>query len=59
MDKSVYDPDVKLVTKSIKVNNEIYSRFITLCENEFPHLKLKDLISQALLDFTKSYTTKK
>lgn len=59
LDKSVYDPNAKLVIKSIKVNNEIYSQFILLCETEFPHLKLKDLVSQALLDFTKNYSPKK
>ncbi|MFD2618378.1 hypothetical protein [Terrilactibacillus laevilacticus] len=58
LDKQVYDPNSKLAVKSIKVNNDIYEQFINLCEAQFPHLKLKDLVTQALLDFTRNYSMK-
>lgn len=57
LDKQIYDSNAKFVNKNIKVNHLIYEQFTKLCENKFPHLKIQDLISQALLDFIYKYWT--
>ncbi|GAB6473687.1 hypothetical protein FT641_01945 [Bacillus paranthracis] len=58
LDEEVYAKDIPMVVKSVKVNEKIYSRFVELCEERFNHLKMKDLISQALLDFYMKYNKK-
>ncbi|HDT6574879.1 hypothetical protein [Bacillus mycoides] len=55
LDEEVYAKDIPMVVKSVKVNEKIYNRFAELCEERFNHLKMKDLISQALLDFYIKY----
>ncbi|TKH60184.1 hypothetical protein FC679_19980 [Bacillus cereus] len=55
LDEEVYAKDITMVVKSVKVNEKIYNRFAELCEERFNHLKMKDLISQAMLDFYIKY----
>jgi hypothetical protein len=57
LDKQVYDVKAKFVNKNIKVNASIYQQFTELCENKFRHLKIQDLIAQALLDFINKYSS--
>lgn len=56
LDKRIYDAKTKFVNKNIKVNVSIYQEFTALCENKFRHLKIQDLIAQALLDFINKYS---
>ncbi len=58
LDEEVYAKDIPMVVKSVKVNEKIYNRFAELCEERFNHLKMKDLISKALLDFCEKYTNR-
>ncbi|MDR5045725.1 hypothetical protein FNE59_08705 [Bacillus thuringiensis] len=55
LDEEVYAKDIPMVVKSVKVNEKIYNRFAELCEERFNHLKMNDLISQAMLDFYIKY----
>jgi hypothetical protein len=55
LDSRIYTSDSSLVNKNLKINNAIYIEFINLCEKEFNYLKIQDLISQALVEFTYKY----
>lgn len=56
LDEQIYSKKVNFVTKSIKMNLEIYEEFGRFCEEHYRHLKLQDLIAQSLLDFMKKKT---
>lgn len=51
----VYDYKAKNVTKSLVVNKDIYEKFTDLCMVQFPHLRLRDIVSNCLNDFVKQY----
>lgn len=53
LDPKVYAPTSKSVTKSLVVNKEIYEEFTDLCMTRFPHLRLKDIVSNCLYSFVK------
>lgn len=55
LDPKVYAPDSKSVTKSLVVNKEIYEEFSDLCTRQFPHLRLKDIVSNCLYGFVKQH----
>lgn len=55
LDPKVYDPKSKSVTKSLIVNKEIYEEFSNLCMTRFPHLRLKDIVSNCLYNFIKQH----
>ncbi|PFR07571.1 hypothetical protein COK10_19870 [Bacillus anthracis] len=55
LNEEIYHKDAKVSVKSIKVNEEVYSKFARLCDDKFNHLKIKDIISQALLNFYNTY----
>ncbi len=55
LDPKVYDPKSKSVTKSLVVNREIYEEFSNLCMTRFPHLRLKDIVSNCLYSFVKQH----
>lgn len=55
LDKAIYDTKAKFVNKNLKVNEAIYEKFSKLCESQFPHLKIQDIIAQSLLDFINKY----
>ncbi|QEY21608.1 hypothetical protein D0S48_13555 [Psychrobacillus sp. AK 1817] len=57
LDKEIYNSKAKYVNKNLKLNEAIYEKFSKLCENQFPHLKVQDLIAQALLSFTNEFQT--
>lgn len=57
LDKEVYNSKSKYVNKNLKLNESIYERFSNMCENQFPHLKVQDLIAQSLLSFINEYQT--
>ena len=57
LDKQIYDPNARFVNKNIKVNQQVYEQFTKLCDSKFRHLKIQDLIAQALLDFIYKYST--
>ncbi|WP_440897444.1 hypothetical protein ACS127_05585 [Amphibacillus sp. Q70] len=51
----IYSVDSKTNTKTVQVNAEIYEQFQQLAADKFPHLRLRELFSQSLLDFTEKY----
>ncbi|MED3824420.1 hypothetical protein P4561_11930 [Priestia flexa] len=55
LDEQIYSKNATFVTKSIKMNLEIYEEFSQFCEEHYRHLKTQDLIAQSLLDFMKKY----
>ncbi|WP_342545431.1 hypothetical protein [Lysinibacillus sp. FSL K6-4013] len=57
LDKEIYNSKARYVNKNLKLNEAIYEKFSKLCENQFPHLKVQDLIAQALLSFTNDFQT--
>ncbi|WP_445489840.1 hypothetical protein [Niallia sp. 03133] len=55
LNERVYSKTATFENKSIKMNKDIYSDFSKFCDGNYPHLKLQDLIAQALLDFMEHY----
>jgi hypothetical protein len=55
LDERIYDKDARFVNKSIKMNTVIYKEFSKFCDDPYPHLKMQDLIAQALINFMNSY----
>lgn len=55
LNEKVYSKSATYENKSIKMNKDIYSDFSKFCDSNYPHLKLQDLIAQALLDFMGRY----
>lgn len=55
LDEQVYSRNTTFENKSIKMNKEIYRNFSEFCDEEYPHLKMQDLIAQAILDFMVKY----
>jgi hypothetical protein len=55
LDKRIYSKDTKYVNKSIRMNTVVYEDFSSFCEEYYPHLKMQDVIAQALLDAISRY----
>jgi len=55
LDERIYGNDAGFVNKSIKMNTDIYEEFSKFCDDQYPHLKMQDLIAQALINFMNSY----
>jgi len=55
LDKEIYNSKAKYVNKNLKLNEAIYGEFSKLCENQFPYLKIQDLIAHSLLEFITKY----
>ncbi|MBU9710889.1 hypothetical protein [Evansella tamaricis] len=55
LNPKVYDPNNKTITKTVQVNADIYEEFTNLWTTHYPHLRLRDIVSQSLLDFTTTY----
>ncbi|MCM3024190.1 hypothetical protein [Heyndrickxia ginsengihumi] len=55
LDKRIYSKEANFVNKSIRMNSDIYEEFSSFCEEYYPHLKMQDLIAQALIDTTNKY----
>lgn len=55
LDERVYSKNAKFENKSIKMNKDIYKEFSEFCDAYYNHLKLQDLIAQAILDFMERY----
>lgn len=54
LDKKVYSSN-KVVNKTIKISEDIYEEFLSICEAKFNYLKIQDIISQCLLEFINKY----
>jgi len=55
LDEQVYSQKAKYMNKSIKMNIEVYNKFVTFCKDKYPYLALQDLVAQSLLDFINRY----
>lgn len=55
LDKRIYHSSSKTVTKNFRISDDIYKLFAKTCDEQFPHLKLQDIIAQLLLAFTDQY----
>ncbi|QCU20999.1 hypothetical protein BPGQ101_19675 [Bacillus altitudinis] len=55
LDKRIYRSSSKTATKNFRISDDIYTEFATTCKEEFPHLRLQNIIAQLLLDFTDQY----
>lgn len=51
LDKRIYHSTSKHVTKNFRISDEIYKQFTEICNEQYPHLKIQDIVSQLLLDF--------
>lgn len=58
IDKRIFRSTSKISSKNFRMSDDLYQNFIATCENEFPHLKIQDIIAQLLLDFTDKYSNK-
>ncbi|KYD07956.1 hypothetical protein [Heyndrickxia sporothermodurans] len=58
IDKRIFRSTSKISSKNFRMSDDLYQNFIATCENEFPHLKIQDIIAQLLLDFTDKYFNK-
>ncbi|MGX1447697.1 hypothetical protein ACUXOD_001445 [Bacillus sp. 153480037-1] len=55
LDEQVYSKKATFENKSIKMNKDIYKDFSEFADTHYPHLKVQDLIAQAILDFMERY----
>lgn len=55
LDEQVYSQKAKYMNKSIKMNSEVYNKFVTFCKEKYPYLAIQDLVAQSLLDFINRY----
>lgn len=39
------------VMKNFRISDEVYKQFVATCEQQFPHLRIQDIISQLILNF--------
>ncbi len=56
LDKAIYDTKAKFVNKNLKSERSHLRKILKLCESQFPHLKIQDIIAQSLLDFINKYS---
>src|SRR5699024_10599940 len=56
LDKRIYHSSSKHVTKNFRISDEIYKQFTRICNEQYPHLKIQDIVSQLLLDFIDKHT---
>lgn len=56
IDKRIFRSTSKISSKNFRMPDDLYQNFIATCENEFPHLKIQDIIAQLLLDFADKYS---
>ena len=55
IDKKLFNINSKLSTKTFRMPEDLYQKFVDTCEKEFPYLKIQDIIAQLLVDFTNKY----
>jgi len=58
IDKRIFRSTSKISSKNFRMPDDLYQNFVATCENEFPHLKIQDIIAQLLLDFTDKYSNR-
>lgn len=58
IDKRIFRSTSKISSKNFRMPDDLYQNFVATCENEYPHLKIQDIIAQLLLDFTDKYSNK-
>ena len=58
IDKRIFRSTYKISSKNFRMPDDLYQNFVATCENEFPHLKIQDIIAQLLLDFTDKYSNR-
>jgi len=58
LDEKIYSKQLSYTTKSLKMNDNVYSEFTDFCKSNYPTYRLQDLIAQALLDFIQKYGKK-
>lgn len=58
IDKRIFRSTSKISSKNFRMPDDLYQNFVSTCENDFPHLKIQDIIAQLLLDFTDKYSNK-
>jgi hypothetical protein len=46
------------VMKNFRISDEVYKQFVATCEQQFPHLRIQDIISQLILNFVDQYSDK-
>lgn len=56
IDKRIFRSTSKISSKNFRMPDDLYQNFVATCENEFPHLKIQDIIAQLLLDFADKYS---
>lgn len=44
------------VMKNFRISDEVYKQFVATCEQQFPHLRIQDIISQLILNFVDQYS---
>lgn len=59
LESEIYAPSSKTITRTIQVNESVYQQFSDLYSSRFSHIRLREIYSKCLLDFIKTYQTKK
>ncbi|MBA1160326.1 hypothetical protein H0A35_04760 [Bacillus licheniformis] len=58
LDKRIFRSSSKIATKNFRMADDLYKQFVNTCEEQFPHLKIQDIIAQLLLNFIDQYSNK-
>lgn len=54
-DASIYQIDDKFMSKTVKIKANTLNEFQRLAKDKFPQFRFQDILTQALIDFTKKY----
>lgn len=52
LNPKVYDDSSELLTKSIRVRDNVYKEFQSYCQENYPYFSMQDLIAHCLIEFT-------
>ena len=55
LDKRIFHSS-KLIMKNFRISEEVYEQFSNICKQQFPYLRLQDIIAQLILNFNDQYS---
>jgi hypothetical protein len=56
LDKRIFRSSSKFSTNNFRILDDLYKQFVKTCEQEFPHLKIQDILAQLILNFVDQYS---
>ncbi|MDE0582031.1 hypothetical protein ON064_03095 [Planococcus sp. A6] len=54
-DSSIYQTDDTFTSKTVKIKTNTLDEFQTLLKDKYPQFRFQDMLTQAIIDFTKKY----